>query len=479
MSVKDEHIDELFGHKLSNISVNPPDDGWKRVEAELSRRSRDARRFWLVAASAAILLSATASYLYIQTNTRSVENNTVALVETQQVQKPVVNSVYTEQVAQNQPISASQISPISPLNHSNNQSVAAEESNSVVISSTPQNGLHSIAHADLNMPIYLESQEEGFRMKPIRSPQVSLLSKKTVRKEEPVLPKEQTLALNTMTPSTNIPRYDNIFELEEPVNTKSRNKWEVAGQFAPVYSYRNITSVPSNMNKDDFNQAESGIVAYSGGVRFAYQAGSRFSVQTGVYYSQMGQAINHVSSSYNRVTAVSSNYSYAGNYIHTSSGNAIIASTLKSETNSNYANYFNDETQKNNALSVANVVAPTTYRLVERIDYLEIPLIARYKFIDRKFNFYVLGGMSTNILLDNNVFMDNENGLTKEGSLLNVRPVNYSSILGLGISYQITKSLSVDLEPSFRYYLQSYTTNTTISSNPYSIGLFSGIVYRF
>ena len=83
------------------------------------------------------------------------------------------------------------------------------------------------------------------------------------------------------------------------------------------------------------------------------------------------------------------------------------------------------------------------------------------------------------MLINNDVFVDNGAEIVKGGAILMARPVNYSSTLGLGLGYQITRSLSFGLEPSFKYYLQSYTTSSQIGSNPYAFGLFSGVVYRF
>lgn len=103
----------------------------------------------------------------------------------------------------------------------------------------------------------------------------------------------------------------------------------------------------------------------------------------------------------------------------------------------------------------------------------------RYRIFDRKLNFYVLGGMSANVLMDTNVFVDNGSEIVKGGTILMARPVNYSSTFGLGIGYQMMKNLSFGLEPSFKYYLQSYTTSSQISSNPYAFGLFTSVFYSF
>ena len=81
MQVSNEYIEELFASKLGNMEAPPPEDGWIRIENELSRRSRMTRRFWMAAASFALLLSATATVVYMQTHFGAGENATIAIVE--------------------------------------------------------------------------------------------------------------------------------------------------------------------------------------------------------------------------------------------------------------------------------------------------------------------------------------------------------------------------------------------------------------
>ena len=177
--------------------------------------------------------------------------------------------------------------------------------------------------------------------------------------------------------------------------------------------------------------------------------------------------------------AISSNNSYSKNFVRTSSGSVTVASNMKSDVNTTYSSYFNSESVPPNDVSGANISKPAKYSLIERLDYLEIPLILRYRLIDRKLNVYILGGMSTNVLINNDVYIDNGSELVRGGNILMTRPVNYSSTLGMGLGYQISRKLTFALEPSFKYYLQSYTTTNTIISNPYSWGVFTGLAYRF
>ena len=504
MQVSNDYIDELFARKLGNLETTPPEDGWIRIQNELVRRSRMTRRFWLAAASFALLLSVTATVVYMQTHVTTDRNTIVGVVENFPKQHEEQPLIITQGDAiipleNNQPVTAQQ-------NENNNSSrgesfapVTADPSSASVVSTASRNEdsavLHetteialmqnNIAVSDVrenaeshpNVSVYIDSWDELLRSQPMKTNRLELLSDKIARL------KPESFEKKTEEIPSRLPFYDDITFMDiadGAATSRSRNRWEITGQFAPVYqSYRSISSVPSGLRRSDFDDAESALMAYSGGISFSYKVFNRLSVQTGIYYSQTGQSINSVTPVTNMYASVSSNNSYSKNFVRTSSGSVTVASNLKSDANTTYASYFNSESHAVNSATAASISNPAKYRLIERVDYLEIPVMLRYRIFDRKLNFYVLGGMSANVLMDTNVFVDNGSEIVKGGTILMARPVNYSSTFGLGIGYQMMKNLSFGLEPSFKYYLQSYTTSSQISSNPYAFGLFTSVFYSF
>ncbi len=491
MQINDEYIDDLFARKIGNLEVSPPEDGWLRIESELNRRGRNTRKYWLAAASLALVLSVTASVVYLQTNKISAFEESASIITVNEPDQHlreqtgandeaiVRESEYLPETNQNLPSRSESASTNVSM------PIHREKSDQIVRISTPDRNLstnvssekRAITESRPNTPTYTDLWEEPVQMKSLNVKRLEFLSKKITEKTSNLEDKKPTLT------TVEKPVYDDIAFVDPTVPVKPKDRrWEVKGQFAPLYSYRTITTVPAGMSKSDFDAAESALLTYSGGVTVAYKFVSRLSIQTGLFYSQMGQSVNNVVPVNNMYTAVSSNNSFAKNLVRTSSGNVTVVSNMKSAVNNNYANYFSSEPQQaglNTAVTAVNVSAPAKYRLIERLDYLEIPVILRYKVIDGKLNFYFLGGMSTNILIDNNVFVDTGSDIMKEGTVLMARPVNYSSTLGLGLGFRIAENLLIDIEPSFKYYLQSYTTNNMIGSNPYAFGVFTGVIYRF
>lgn len=519
MQVKEDDFDELFARKLGNMEVAPPEDGWVRIENELNRRSRAIRRYWMIAASFALILSATATMVYIQnTIYTDTEQTMVAIVQenTPQISDSQHPAIQTEPLA-TQPVAQwnkQQAESLIVEQHATNgisQNQTSTQSGSISQQESFQDALQDdvvvpdIAVPDIavpvadvpiseiaiseatgdmqsipsNIPVYMDSWDKMLKSQPIKESLRKTMYDKIaqIRIENQEKKEENKLAIA----STTIPVHDEIsyFDITGSyTKSQPRNRWAITGQFAPVFSYRAISSVPGGMRKSEFDDAESPLLAYSGGVTLSRKVVSRLSVQIGIYYSQMGQSINNLYPVSNMPIGMSSINQYSKNIFKTSSGSVTATSNLKSDTS--YDAYFSSESPStSNSVSVANNDSPSKYRLVEHLDYIEIPLMLRYKIIDKKLNFSFLGGMSTNILVNNNIFIDNGNELLKGGSILMARPVNYSSSLGLGIGYQISRNLSVEIEPLFKYFLQSYTTNSQISSNPYAFGMFTGVVYRF
>jgi len=472
MQVNDNDMDELFARKLGNMEVAPPEDGWTRIENELNRRNRMTQKYWLAAASFALILSVTATMVYVQTIDTSNQPAIVSVRDNtpqrQQEQLPATDDGNAAQLIESHPI----------ILQEENRTVTQQNDNiSPQQNEIPVSLLQEEVQTDIST--YVDSWDELRQAKPVKvdwkkimSEKVALLKLKT--------PENSTEPIVAVT-SASIPVYDEIGYIDfANIAPKSqpRKRWEITGQFAPVHSYRAISSVPSGIRKSDFDDAESPLLAYSGGVNLSYRAFKRWSVQTGVFYSQMGQSINSVIPvSYMYGAISSSGNPYTKNFVRTSTGSVSVASNLKSDANTTYSSFFNADSPT--ASIAATMTSPAKYRLIERIDYLEIPLILRYRIFDRKLTLYVSGGMSANMLINNNVFVDNGSEIVKSGTILMARPVNYSSVMGLGIGYQINRNMSVGFEPYFKYYLQSYTTSSQINSNPYALGVFTGLVYRF
>lgn len=257
-----------------------------------------------------------------------------------------------------------------------------------------------------------------------------------------------------------------------PVN--SGKSWVMGGELAPLYSYRHLASDDlDNSQLIELNDVENGIIAYAGGIHVTYEATRRFSIQSGLYYSRYGQekeVVAQYRSANSDLDQVEQSFAGLAAVSITNSTGVI--------TNSRSANSSNDYLVISSGTSFAydNLEGISA---VQYFDYLEFPLIFRYKLIDRRMDFRLAGGLLTSLLVGNQVYLKQDNDAKYYGETINVRSVNYVGTVGLGIEYPFSENLKINFEPRFGYYLKSIDITSEIKVHPYSFGIFTGVSFRF
>ena len=110
--------------------------------------------------------------------------------------------------------------------------------------------------------------------------------------------------------------------------------------------------------------------------------------------------------------------------------------------------------------------------------FLEVPLEVEYVVIDKRIGLHILGGASTFLLNDNSLSFQ-ENGVSRNiGRAQNMNDFSLSANLGVGLDYNFSKILSFNLEPKFRYQLNTFQANSS-GFQPYFFGIYSGLKIKF
>jgi hypothetical protein len=282
--------------------------------------------------------------------------------------------------------------------------------------------------------------------------------------------------INSISNSNTTIKEKTDISLQEPfLPVKYNNKWSVAAMATPTY-YSRISSGQNDEARDLMN-SEKPAASYSGGLSFSYKINKRISVQTGVYYSSFGQKVNGISS-------------YAGfhNYISAKGGSDFGIQTSAGTIISTNNDLYLMDNQGARVLTkyTANVFDPVKANLtyldnsvMQNFNYLEFPLLVRYKLIDKKIDFNVIGGLSYNLLISNSASSYNNGVKYYVGETEGLSPVTFSSSLGLGVGYNFSKKISFNLEPTFRYYLTPFGGLIGSAIHPYSFGILSGLSYKF
>ena len=92
--------------------------------------------------------------------------------------------------------------------------------------------------------------------------------------------------------------------------------------------------------------------------------------------------------------------------------------------------------------------------------------------------FSIIGGFSALFLSNNEIYSVNKGQGSLLGKATNVNNTSYSANLGLGLDYKISKKVKLNLEPVFKYQLNTFN-NTSGDFKPYFIGVYTGFSFKF
>lgn len=271
--------------------------------------------------------------------------------------------------------------------------------------------------------------------------------------------------------NTNIDEEDkkSIFEAieqQEAVakSTDEGGRWMVGPSLAPVYfdSFGNGSPIASNF----VNNSKSGSVNMSYGLQVAYKVSRRLSIRSGIHrvdYGYNTQEVGFTSSPMAQPSSLIRTISYSEN-----SKSLVVHSTASGAT----------EPQQPSATDIS---APSPARqgsMVQEFGYLEVPVEMQYTLIDKKWGLNVIGGMSSLFLMENSVSLESSGTTTEVGESNNMNDLNFSTNLGFGVFYRLNPRLELNLLPMFKYQLNTFS-QTEGSFRPYSVGIYSGLSFRF
>ena len=269
--------------------------------------------------------------------------------------------------------------------------------------------------------------------------------------------------------------YPDLQYKPDEVQAKPVQRWSIAAMASPTYYSSFSTS--SDLLSGQLMSSEQPIVSYSGGVAFSYNLSKRFSVQSGIYYSALGQKVEGINSfeGFRQYDNTKGDNNFE---VLTSSG--VVSATnpdvfLNADVSERILTAYTKDVfdPKKSSLQYIN------NSLTQSFSYLELPVTLRYKVIDKTIGLNLIGGLSYNLLVHNSVYTTINGSKYPIGDTKGLNPLSLSSSLGMGMEYNFSDKLSLNLEPTFRYYLNPFNVSTGTFIHPYSFGIFSGISYKF
>ena len=260
--------------------------------------------------------------------------------------------------------------------------------------------------------------------------------------------------------------FDEIDQEEEIVASPGENKWSVGPSVAPVYlsSFGEGSPIHSNF----VSNSKSGNLNLSYGLSVSYAVSKKLKVRSGVYKVDYGYNTNAVEFS-SSLTASTTDKIDNIDYALTSKNLVVQSSTVA-------------EPSQDASFAASNeIAAPSPKRegrMVQQYGYLEVPLELNYALVDRKLGLSLIGGVSSLFLVDNAVSLEANGEATDIGEANNINNLNFSTNIGFGLNYELSPKIQLHLEPMFKYQLNTFS-DTSGSFQPFSVGVYSGLNFRF
>lgn len=267
-------------------------------------------------------------------------------------------------------------------------------------------------------------------------------------------------------------------QLRAQHESRKKNQWLVGANVSPAVSV-NRSNHSQTYASNMLSSSSTSPLDLGAGLSVEYKAGKRWSVQSGVYYAGLEQSSGNIASTR------SSDYAFAdkgAEYFNA----PVNMDASKMQMNSvagviEFKSVPVGVVVGNNIedTSSPSAVMVTDARFIQNFQFVEIPLYLRYTLLDARFDVELMGGVSSNVLVGNDTFMDSSSGRSNVGRTQDMQDISYSGALGLGLKYGLSKRVFLNVEPRVKYYLNSLNNNPQVEYKPYTIGVFTGISYSF
>jgi len=460
-----KNIDKLFADGLKTYKAQTPVHAWESLSSSLDKKQSRTKYLYvrLLAASVAILLAFGAGYFYANYDKQ------VPVLVKQEVPENLNSNEQFTNTDRNQVKQLEESVQVTELANEIIQEELKMDDGNSEITNTEKTSFTSSEITNNEKAIIAQTNSldtrnkfDFSRLEMIPVNQLSISSSQTLT--------SVASSYYTFKPEISIPDFAGVeytygggTDNQETV----KNRWTLGAQFAPTYSYREISTNYENqgqINPDDnnyLNDNEEALMSYSGGLNVGFAVSNRWSLQSGMYYSRIGQvnndALEYFDNGKNGVL-------YA---VNTSTGSINIS-----------VERIPDHIRVISNVKDSSIVSGMV-QIEQNFDFFEVPFLLKYKVLNRKFSVNLTGGLSPAYLVENNTYLKIEDEKYNIGDAANLNSLLVNTSIGLGLEYRFIKQLSLSFEPTFKYSLVSLNKDSQFYYHPYSLSWFTGIKFSF
>ena len=437
-----KNIDQLFQEKLKNLETTPNKKVWKEIESKISKKKRRIFPFWWFSSGVAALLIIGFFVFPFNDTKHQIKQNTSKKIITKTPDKKIDSfikggaKIIIVQKNENK-ITASE-KKLSIKKRDNNKltvqinSVRKEtikiSKNSVLVTKNEKNS----------------KDKKPLIMKPILDE----------AKEHQALTPENEVASNNNKDSKKLDFTKSIedYKEEKKYKNSAKKSWSIAPVFAVLNSNSFTNTSPIHHSLSGSTKGKSSI---SYGVQVAYQINKKWGIQSGFHLQEMRFENNQIAVISSDINASNVTFNSDENFVFESGDDTSFAST----------------SSPLGALSLDG-------ELAQNYSYYEIPVEIKYHLLGQnKFKTHLIGGFSTLFLQGNQIRLSTSE-LNEVGKATNLNNINFSGNIGINLNLNLDTNWSMHINPMLKTQFNTFTKNTN-RFRPYSIGLYTGIHYKF
>lgn len=256
---------------------------------------------------------------------------------------------------------------------------------------------------------------------------------------------------------------DKNLEPEEDLIAENTNKKLRLSTFAAPVFYDNIgkgSAIAPQFADNNTNSQVS--MAY--GMNLAYAISDKIKIRSGISKVSMSYDVEDISFSATLNPNNISSINYESDNVQLDNSHSPSGLPGSEMGNSDGSNF-----------SGTNMALPG--EINQQFGFIEIPLEIEYKLIDQKIGVNLIAGGSSLFLDENSIKVNTNNQNTRIGEANNINKVSFSTNVGVGLDYKLTDSFQLNLEPIFKYQLDTFSDAPGV--RPFYFGVYSGISFNF
>jgi hypothetical protein len=441
-----KHIDRLYQEKFKDFESTPREAVWKNISARLQKkeRKRGILPLWYKIAGVAAVLALIINLSNEFFSKKSKINNQafVVLAGENFGEISIASSAYKQNMIRSSKVLQALMKETETLEA--NEALEAETHRKNI----KTNSFENISQAP-NLIIVSKNSAYTYSDHNKPEPQIASI-------DQEIKPEIQLRDLP-------VPNSENEEELAKITEkTIPYKKLRVSTTAAPIY-YDNFGS--GNTIDDQFaNNQGSSEITISYGINFAYQISEKIRIRSGISKVDLSYNTKDIAFTAAVNPAALSGINYNGNIPNYRIENR----SVRPFSNISASTEFNR----------ASLASPTTGYLNQKLGFIEVPLEIEYVIIDKQIGLNLIGGGSTLFLDENMISLNSSDFTTNLGEGNNLNKVSFSTNIGIGIDYDISPQFQLNLEPIFKYQINTFS-NSTGDVKPYYFGVYSGFSFKF